>query len=219
MRVKPQVSCIVPAYNAEKYLRQALDSALAQGGVELEVIVVDDGSTDDTAAIAAACGERVQVISQANCGQAAARNRGIAAANGEFLAFLDADDLWSRDKLETQLAAFTENPALELCAAHTQNFEGELKPVGEAVPGYTTEILMRRTLFDRVGPFATGLLHAGALEWMLRARQAKVVEQLLPDTLSYRRLHPQNMSVLGANASLKEHLAVLHASLKQRKLT
>jgi glycosyltransferase involved in cell wall biosynthesis len=215
MITKPHVSCIVPAYNAERYLKQALESALAQS-VELEIIVVDDGSTDRTTAIASAFADKVRVISQPNSGVAAARNRGMAATNTKFLAFLDSDDLWSSNKLERQLAAFAEHPALELCASHIQNFRGNLEPIGEAVPGYNTEMLIRRTLMDRVGPFTTRLQHAATLDWMLRARDAKVVERLLPDTLSYRRLHQENMSRIQASESLREHLLTLHASLRRK---
>lgn len=217
MKAKPQVSCIVPAYNAAAYLKQALNSALAQSRVPMQLIVVDDGSTDATADIAGQFGGNVEIISQPNCGPAAARNSGLAAARGEFIAFLDADDLWCKDKLERQLAAFSENPALELCAAHIQNFREDLEPVGEPVPGYNTEMLIRRSLIDRLGPFTTGPQHAATLEWMLRARESKSVELLLPETLSFRRLHQKNMSSLGANQSLKEHLQVLHASLKRRR--
>jgi glycosyltransferase involved in cell wall biosynthesis len=215
MIAMPQVSCIVPAYNAERYLKQALESALAQS-VEVEIIVVDDGSTDQTTAIASGFSGRVRVISQPNSGVAVARNRGLAVASAEFLAFLDSDDLWSSNKLKRQLAAFAEDPSLELCASHIQNFRGDLEPVGEAVPGYNTEMLIRRTLMDRVGPFATIMQHSATLDWMLRARDAKVVERLLPDTLSYRRLHQQNMSRAQASESLREHLLTLHASLRRK---
>jgi glycosyltransferase involved in cell wall biosynthesis len=215
--VNPQVSCIVPAYNAAYFLKQALDSALAQTHGSLQLIVVDDGSTDATADIAAQFGGNIELISQSNCGVAAARNRGLAAARGEFIAFLDADDLWSPQKLSLQLAAFNENRGLELCAAHIQNFQGDLEPVGEPVPGFSTEMLIRRSLIDRLGLFTTGHQHAATLDWMLRARESRSVEQLLPETVTFRRLHQKNMSSLGANQSLKEHLQILHASLKRRK--
>lgn len=217
MTARPQVSCIVPAYNAADYLKQALRSALDQTHGSLQLIVVDDGSTDATADVVVQFGSNVELISQPHSGPAAARNRGIAAARGEFVAFLDADDLWCKDKLHQQLDAFSQNPALELCAGHIQNFRGDLEPVGEPVPGHNTEMLIRRSLIDRLGPFTTGPQHAAALDWMIRAREAKVIERLLPEKLSFRRLHQNNISSLAANLSLKDHLQVLHESLKRRR--
>src|SRR4051794_10354756 len=98
MPMNPTVSVIVPAYNYERYLSLAIESALAQTHSPLEVIVVDDGSTDDTPRVLAAYGDRIRAIRQPNQGAGAARNTGIAASRGDYLAFLDSDDLWRRDK-------------------------------------------------------------------------------------------------------------------------
>lgn len=108
---QPLASVIIPAYNAERYLRQAVESALAQTHSNLEVVIVDDGSTDGTRRLAdeiAATDPRVRVFTQENAGVGAARNRGIAEAHGEFLAPLDADDFWYPKKLERQIAALEE---------------------------------------------------------------------------------------------------------------
>jgi len=99
----PLVSVIVPVYNGERYLRAALDSAIAQTYNHTEVIVVDDGSTDRSPAILNEYGHRIRVLSQQNAGQAAARNRGAETCNGDWIAFLDQDDLWDPDKVKTQL--------------------------------------------------------------------------------------------------------------------
>jgi glycosyltransferase involved in cell wall biosynthesis len=213
---QPAVSFIVPAFNAEKFLVAALQSILSQSGAALDVIVIDDGSTDHTAEIAAGFDARVRVVRQENAGPAVSRNRGLAAARGEFIAFLDADDLCAEDKLKKQLLAFAQDPALGICAAHVQNFRGGGLPEGDPVPGYGTEMLIRREVFDRIGAFTSGLQHAARLEWILRARRAGVRERLLPEVLMYRRLHETNISYLHANQSLREHLKVLHASLQQR---
>lgn len=109
------VSAVVPCYNGARFLRETLESALAQTHPPLEVIVVDDGSTDDSAAIAASLGPPVRVIRQANQGESVARNRGIDEACGDWLAFLDADDLWHPRKLAAQLAAVGEG----VIAVHT----------------------------------------------------------------------------------------------------
>ena len=107
------ISVVIPAYNATATLAETLRSALRQTHAELEVIVVDDGSKDGTRAMAesfAAEDPRVRVISKANAGVAAARNTGIDAARGDFIAPLDADDLWHPDKLRLQLERFTNGP-------------------------------------------------------------------------------------------------------------
>jgi len=100
-----RVSVVVPCYNAAPFLRETLDSALSQSQAPQEVIVVDDGSTDESATIAESYGPPVRVIRQENQGESVARNRGIEAAKGDWIAFLDADDLWAPTKLERQMEA------------------------------------------------------------------------------------------------------------------
>ena len=99
------VSVVIPCYNGAAFLRETLESAMAQTHQALEVIVVDDGSTDDSGAIAETFGSPVRVIYQANQGESIARNRAISEAKGDWIAFLDADDLWEPNKLEKQLEA------------------------------------------------------------------------------------------------------------------
>jgi glycosyltransferase involved in cell wall biosynthesis len=106
----PQVSTIIPAYNAAPWIAAAIESALTQS-VPQEILVVDDGSTDETAAVARRYGAPVEVISQPNAGVSSARNLGLARARGEFIAFLDADDVWLPGKLGRQLDAFKRFPA------------------------------------------------------------------------------------------------------------
>src|SRR2546426_10667200 len=93
------ISCIVPVFNGERYLHETLNSILAQTYRPLEIIVADDGSTDGTRTIVASYGQQVRYLWQLNAGPAAARNLGLTAAKGEFIAFLDADDLWHPEKL------------------------------------------------------------------------------------------------------------------------
>lgn len=103
------VSVIIPCYNAGPFLGETLDSVLAQTYPPLEVLVIDDGSTDESAEIAEAYGPPVRVIRQANQGESVARNRGIEQAEGEWIAFLDADDVWKPEKLKKQVAEIAED--------------------------------------------------------------------------------------------------------------
>ena len=105
----PTVSVVIPCYNAADFLHETLQSVLAQSHVPVEVLVIDDGSTDDSAQIADSYGPLVRVIGQENRGESVARNRGVAEAGGDWVAFVDADDVWEPDKLEAQLAAATDD--------------------------------------------------------------------------------------------------------------
>jgi glycosyltransferase involved in cell wall biosynthesis len=119
----PRVSVIMPAYNADRFVRSALLSVMAQSYQDYEVIVVDDGSTDDTKASALAVAGPIRYMFQSNQGPAAARNSGIHAARGEFICFLDADDLWLTDKLSTQVQFMDSNPDVGLVFADEEEFD------------------------------------------------------------------------------------------------
>ncbi len=114
MPVHPQVSILIPAYNSARYIAETLQSAQAQTVTEIEILVIDDGSQDDTQAVVHAFSEkdgRIRLIQQMHEGTSAARNRGLTEAKGRFIAFLDSDDLWAPDKLEAQLAVFARTNA------------------------------------------------------------------------------------------------------------
>jgi glycosyltransferase involved in cell wall biosynthesis len=221
----PLISCIVPVFNGERYLHEALDSILAQTYRPVEVIVADDGSTDGTVAVVASYGERVRYLWQPNAGSPAARNLGLGAAKGEFVAFLDADDLWHPEKLARQMARFQARPELDLSITHVQNFwipelrEEEVRfqnhRLAQPWPGYTSQALLaRRTVFDTVGPFGTALREGDAKDWFLRAAEQGTVIELLPDVLVYRRLHRTNLSRRKTSADL---LHLVKASLDRRR--
>jgi glycosyltransferase involved in cell wall biosynthesis len=225
----PLISCIVPVYNGERYLAEALDSILGQSHCSLQVIVVDDGSTDGTARVAASYGERLEYRWQPNAGVATARNLGLSLARGEFVAFLDADDLWHPDKLRRQQARFQVRPELEMCLTHAQNFwvpeladEGlslQYHPRTQAVPGYSTiTLLARRRLFDAVGSFNTALQRGENLDWFVRAAEYGAVVEVLDDVLVYRRVHSTNSIRRRAAESRREYLAIVKASLDRRRL-
>lgn len=227
--MKPNlISCIVPAYNGERYISEALDSVLVQTYLPIEIIVADDGSTDETAAIAAGYGERVRLVSQPTAGPAATRNLGLNAAAGEFVAFLDADDLWRPEKLERQMKRFTELPELEISITHVELFwtdelSGEKEyyknhPRAEPVPGYTSgTLLAKRNVFEKVGKFNTAFWFGDATDWFIRAKEQGVLIEVLPDVLTYHRMHPANLTRRRSDASRDEFLRIVKDSLKRRK--
>jgi glycosyltransferase involved in cell wall biosynthesis len=224
----PLISCIVPVFNGERYLGEALESILKQSYQALEIIVVDDGSTDGTAAVIEHYAGQVRFLRQPNAGTAAARNSGLRVAEGEFIAFLDADDLWHLEKLERQMARFQARPELDYCVAYAQNFwvpeliEEEKRfrehRISKALPGYATgTLLARRALFDTVGQFNSTIKHADDTEWFLRASEHGATTELLPDVLLYRRLHQNNFSRLRASNSRDQYLRMLKTALDRRR--
>jgi glycosyltransferase involved in cell wall biosynthesis len=226
--MKSLVSCIVPVYNGERHLGAALDSILAQTHRPIQVIVADDGSTDGTANVAASYADEVQYVRQQNRGPATARNLGLGAATGQFIGFLDADDLWHPEKLARQMARFVADPQLDYCVTHILNFweeevreEAELMkehPRSGAVPGYVTGTLLARSrLFDAIGRFDEQLAHGDATDWFLRARAAAARGELMQDVLSFRRMHHTNRSRKRAASSQQEFLDILKANLDRKR--
>jgi glycosyltransferase involved in cell wall biosynthesis len=228
----PLISCIVPVFNGERYLGETLDSILAQTYRPLEIIVADDGSTDGTPAVVASYGERVRYLSQLNAGPAAARNLGLCAARGEFIAFLDADDLWHPEKLARQMARFQARPELDMCVTHALNFWiPELREFAarhrnhpslrETVGLYSLcTLLVRRSFFDTVGYFNPRFPVAEDTDWFLRVLEYGAVIESLPDAMMYRRLHRGNLTwraFANYEAMRDLHLQLAMTSLDRRR--
>jgi len=219
------ISVVVPVYNGARYLRQALDSILAQTYLPIEIIVADDGSTDDSVAIAESMGGIVRAITQPTAGPAATRNFGARAAAGDFLAFLDADDLWHPEKLRRQIDCFEAETALDYCITHAQMFWAtpeetaafREQPRAGAIPGYaTTTLLTRRSAFERVGFFDENLWFADATDWFMRADDAGLKTLVLPDVLTYHRMHDTNLTRRRSDASRAEFLHIVRAAMARR---
>lgn len=127
----PKVTVIIPAYNAEKFIEQTIDSVLAQTFQDFEIIVINDGSNDKTAEIVNSYGFSVRCIQTTNGGVSRARNLGINNALGEYIAFLDSDDLWEPTKLEKQVVLLDENPNIGLCFTALERVDQNLKLIGK----------------------------------------------------------------------------------------
>jgi len=202
----PLISCIVPVFNGERYLSEAVDSLLAQTYKSVEIIVVDDGSTDRTPQIVESFGKQIRSLRQVNGGPAAARNSGVRIARGDFIAFLDADDLWHPEKLARQINCLEVRPEIDLCVTYLQNFwSPEFKaqavhfvnhPLAKPMPGYFSlqTLCVRRNVFDAIGLFNTELRVCEDVEWFLRAVERRKVILVSQDILTYRRLHESNIS-------------------------
>jgi len=225
---EPGVSCIVPLYNGAAYLCEAVESIWAQTYQPLEVIVVDDGSTDDIATATRQLGVRIRYVRQDNRGPAAARNHGVSLARGELIAFLDADDLWHPEKLARQAARFAERPELEISLTHFRNFwmpelaEEEKRfrdhPITRSKPGYTAQTLVaRQRTFERIGGFDPKARHKDVIAWLLQARRAGAMIEVLPDVLVRRRIHTGNLSRQRNAEDAAELLALVKALLDQRR--
>ena len=204
----PSISVVIPCYNAAAFLRATIESILGQTQPVLEVIVVDDGSTDDSARIAESFGPPVRVIRQPNQGESAARNRGIEAAAGEWVAFLDADDLWLPTKVELQAEAIRSAPADVVCVTGDFLLFGEGQeerlcslparydaphPLREMLVGFTVHIdcaVVRRAAALRT-PFPESILHAeDVIFFVLLRSQGRFLR--IPEPLArYRRHGPQ----------------------------
>jgi glycosyltransferase involved in cell wall biosynthesis len=156
---EPLVSVVVPAYNAARTLRAAVESILLQTVGDLEVIVVDDGSEDDTAEVARAIDDpRVRVISQANAGASAARNAGICRARGQYVAFLDADDLWLPHKLACQLAVFGSRRDVHAVHCGAIHVDEELRVLSVRRCRPWRDALLDVLLFENLAAFPSTLL-------------------------------------------------------------
>jgi glycosyltransferase involved in cell wall biosynthesis len=204
------VSVVIPCYNYGRFLGQALRSVLDQTLAPLDIVVVDDGSTDDSRQIAASFGARVRVLAQANQGVSAARNTGIAATNGEYVAFLDADDFWHPHKLAAQIARLAPSgAALVHCATIEVDGDGREcalvtagkrgRPLRElalrrdpVILGGGSGAVVRRAALEKVGGFDVAL--STSADWdMWRRLLTHFDIEFCPEPLVYYRLHGHGM--------------------------
>jgi glycosyltransferase involved in cell wall biosynthesis len=195
------ISVIIPAFNAERFIEEAVASALQQTLPPSEVIVVNDGSSDRTTEVCRGM-ERVRVLEIPHSGVSAARNAGIAASSGTFLAFLDADDIWLPMKLEKQLHLLNSRTKLGIAVCRqTDRFEGGIPPWfrgptdgGSEVGTVPSNWLIRRDVWLRVGQFNTSLTHSEDTDWWARASDLGVPWEFVDEPLVVHRIHRSNAS-------------------------
>jgi glycosyltransferase involved in cell wall biosynthesis len=207
----PLFSVVIPTFDRAGYVLEALESVLAQTRADFEVIVVDDGSTDDTAERLAPHLDRIVYVRQPNAGQAAAKNRGVRQATGRYVGFLDSDDRWEPRTLEAVAAELEKHPDTGLLSIRIRDVEADRSPTPRthgkrtAGPLYTTAGLLgrdvgacsvyfvRRDLLERVGGFDESLRSAEECDLALRLSFVTTL-RALPEPLLLRRLHAGNLS-------------------------
>ncbi|HWU70463.1 MAG TPA: glycosyltransferase family A protein [Pseudoxanthomonas sp.] len=202
----PKVSIIIPAYEAAAYLAEAIQSALAQTWPDKEVIVVDDGSSDATAAIAASI-PGVTCLRQANAGVSHARNTGVRHSSGELVAFLDADDVWDPGKLEAQVRLLERYPDCDLVYSNFVEMPESLaspgRPGGDGLPRHTrttdlessflhpffgtSTVVVRRAAFDRAGGFDESLPYAEDVDFFLKVLVERPATAMIDAAVVYKR--------------------------------
>ncbi|MEO7775517.1 MAG: glycosyltransferase family A protein [Steroidobacteraceae bacterium] len=192
---EPLVSVIVAVRNGERYLTEALDSVALQQVEDLEIIVVDDGSTDDSAGLAARHATRPRVVSRPPLGQPAAINEGIRQSRGRYIALLDCDDVWPPGRLNNMLAAFElKGESVDLVFGILVNTNSVLQPFGAAGPArMPTAGLLRRTAVVAVGEFRTDVAHGANVDWISRAKSMGLRFEMIDTPVLLRRVHGDNI--------------------------
>jgi glycosyltransferase involved in cell wall biosynthesis len=219
-RARPLVSVIIAVHNGASHLEAAIGSVRTQDYAPIEIIVVDDGSTDDSPRIAARLG--AIVLCQENSGPGAARNRGVAHARGEIVAFLDQDDLWQPAKIRRQVEALTAQPdqvSLVLTDYLVENeiprwFKQELLDAPH--PGWAPSALaVRRETFLRVGLFDERFRAGSDMDWFIRAKEMGLAIETIDEPLLRRRIHERNDSA--EPHALRDMFGSLHQALRRRR--
>jgi len=207
--VWPSVSVVIPAYNVEPYVREAIESAVAQTVPPHEILVVNDGSTDGTGAVADALAREhshVRVFHQDNGGPAVARNTAIAAATGEFLTFLDADDAMVPDRIETQVGYLLAHPETDVVIGSVERLrepgvefdaaflKHEIGTLERADGANLMAMTARARAFAELGLFDPSYRLSEDYQWLVRAHAREVTIALVPRIVTRRRLHQTNVS-------------------------
>ncbi len=221
--MRQTISVIIPVYNGALYIGEAIESVLQQTLKPTEIIVVDDASTDDTAAVVGRYPVRYERLSQ-NSGAGAARNRGVELSVGAFIAFLDADDYWTSTKLDTQLRLLCEQEIdIALCQVKqfvspdlSESEQAEIKLTNPVLPAYLpSAMLISREDLQRVGAFRVDLNAAEVVDWFARARACGLTEQVVNEVLLHRRIHRTNIG--RQNQHRQDYLHVVKAMLDEAR--
>ncbi len=209
---KPLISVIIPVLNGDRYIKEAIESVFDQKYEPLEIIVVDDGSTDNTAKIVKTLNGNIKYHYQQNTGVATARNKGIELAYGDYVAFIDADDIWLKHKISSQLVLFAENKDIEIVQGYIKRF---VSPGTTPPPHFAKNIdeqpvlslslgtgLFKKSVFDKIGLFDETLKFSEDIDWFLRAIEGGIIISVLEEMVYLYRLHESNMTIDVKNTNM-----------------
>jgi glycosyltransferase involved in cell wall biosynthesis len=218
---RPLVSVVMAAYNSETYIREALESALAQDWSPFEVVVVDDGSTDGTAEIVRSFAD-VRYFHQANAGPSAARNAAVAASRGELIANFDSDDLLPPTRLRVQAELLLERPELGAVFGRQEWLNAPDWMARDAVYGDVDGIplssaMFRRHVLDELGGYDTSFTHGEDTDLLIRMRERGIGYHVLPDVVLFRRFHESSLT--GGRSPHTPLLRSLRAKLERDQAT
>ena len=222
----PLVSVIVAVYNRELFIAEALESIRSQNYQPLELIVIDDGSTDRTAEIVRSQFPEAIYHYHPNQGQPFSMNAGVNLATGELITFLDSDDLWAPGSLPKRIDFMMKHPTLDILGGYVQNFvdsslAGEdprkFKHLDEAIPGYVpSALLFRKSVFRLVGPFSSQWQVGFFMDWLARLQTLELKIEMQPELVVLRRIHAHNKGRMLRGIAI-ERVAVIKAILDRRR--
>lgn len=221
-----RLSVCIPAFQAELFIAEALESVLSQVPGDAEVIVVDDGSSDATAEVAGRFHRRIRVVRNEHRGIAATFNAAVAASSGTLLAAIDADDVWCAAKVDAQLSVLRDDPSVDVVFGHVQEFHSPgMDPAARARFSCNEvavsammrgAMVLRRTAWDRVGPLDERLKVGEFIDWCARAREASLNIRMLPQLVLRRRIHGNNTMIVQSDAQA-DYLRLVRETLQRRR--
>ncbi|WP_256749267.1 glycosyltransferase family A protein [Mesorhizobium sp. Mes31] len=211
---------VIPAFNAAGTIAETLRSVMAQSVRPETIIVVDDGSTDDTVAVIKTMNLPVKLLRQDNAGPGSATTRGIGALSTPLIATLDADDLWLPNKIESQLSHLEGSPGTSGVFCHWRNFRNDRPdaPEAEVMPGWSrTTMMIRREVAETVGSIVDPPGGRGEMiDWIARAREAGLTLDMLDEALALRRIRPGSLSYGRDPARDRGYLQVARLAMQRR---
>lgn len=220
-----KISVIIPVFNSDKYVFEALQSVFNQTVKPYEVIVIDDGSTDKTAEIIKQFPD-IRYFYKDHSGIASSLNVGLKEVKGDLIAFLDADDYWRLDKLENQVSYLSSHPNTKIVFGHHQRFYAkasedltisEHEDTKRILPGYfKAAMLAKKEVFDKVGLFDESIKMGDFLDWYRRASDLGLKMNMLDEVVFYRRIHGENSS-LRNKAHITDYLKIMKSSMDRRR--
>lgn len=220
------ITVIIPVLNRENFIAEAIESVLRQTYKDIELIVVDDGSTDDTSRIVKAFAERVRYVYKPHTTIGDTLNCGIELAKGDYFAFLDSDDCWTENKLERQIAELEKNQSVEAVFGlvqqiHQSRWTIEIQsldvPPGQLLVGYVPgTMLIRRESFLRVGGYSSDIKIGEGLDWYLRAKEKNLQTRVMSELMLRRRIHETNVGIV-KKANRVDYVRILKQSIDRRR--